>query len=232
MAARTSTSALYDVLNDIVIDAVISPYKTSEREMSKQHINSLNKKKLLTKSIVIFDRVYPSYDMFNFLDEKGLFFLIRVTSSFKEIQKINANDSLIEYKFGTYSKKVRVIKVELPSITELEWEKPLNLHFVPVDFTKEHLETALKRSAYDSKALSFFSWLGVTYYLPRDAVFATLRTIANIAPAGSNIIFDYYDTDAFVSEKVGKDGNNIQHRLVNLLLQALTLPLLRQRLNV
>ncbi len=111
--ALASASALYDVLNDIVIDAVISPYKTSEREMAKQHINSLNKKNLLTKSIVIFDRGYPSYDMFNFLDDKGLFFLIRVTSSFKEIQKINANDSIIEYKFGTYSKNVRVIKVEL-----------------------------------------------------------------------------------------------------------------------
>lgn len=91
---------------------------------------------------------------------------------------------------------------KLQRITDLKWEKPLNLHFVPVDFTKENLETALKRSTYDSKALSFFSWLGVTYYLPRDAVFATLRTIADIAPAGSTIIFDYYDTDAFVPERV------------------------------
>lgn len=112
--ALASASALYDVLNDIIMDAVILPYKTSEREMAKQHINFLNKKKLLTKSIVIFDRGYPSYDMFNFLEESGLFFLIRLASSFKEIQKINSNDSIVEYKFGTYLKKVRVIKVELP----------------------------------------------------------------------------------------------------------------------
>lgn len=112
--ALASASALFDVLNDIVIDTVISPYKTSEREMAKQHINSLNNKKLLDKSIVIFDRGYPSYDMFSFLEKKGLFFLIRLTSSFKEIQKINSNDSTIEYKFRTYSRKVRVIKIELP----------------------------------------------------------------------------------------------------------------------
>jgi hypothetical protein len=111
--ALASASAIYDVLNDIVIDAIISPYKTSERKMAKQHINSLNIKKLLDKSIIIFDRGYPSYDMFNFLEEKGLFFLFRVTSSFKEIQAINSDDSIIDYKFGTYSKKVRVIKVEL-----------------------------------------------------------------------------------------------------------------------
>lgn len=87
-------------------------------------------------------------------------------------------------------------------IAELGWEKPSNLNFVPVDFTKESLETALKRSSYDSKALTFFSWLGVTYYLLRDTVLANLRAIADVAPTGSSIIFDYYDTGAFVPEKV------------------------------
>lgn len=42
--------------------------------MAKQHINSIKNAKLLNKSIVIFDRGYPSYDMFNYLDDKGLFF--------------------------------------------------------------------------------------------------------------------------------------------------------------
>lgn len=36
--------------------------------MAQQHINSINNIKLLNNSIVIFDRGYPSYDMFNFLD--------------------------------------------------------------------------------------------------------------------------------------------------------------------
>ena len=43
-------------LNDIVIDAIVEPYKKSEREMAKQHINSIKNAKLLNKSIVIFDR--------------------------------------------------------------------------------------------------------------------------------------------------------------------------------
>lgn len=85
-------------------------------------------------------------------------------------------------------------------IAELGWEKPLNLHFVPVDFTKDNLETALTRcSSYNLKALTFFSWLGVTMYLPHDAVFTTLRTIADIAPTGSSIVFDFFDTDARAS---------------------------------
>lgn len=115
--ALASASALYDVLNDIVIDATISRYRTSEREMAKQHINSINNMKLLSNSIVIFDRGYPSYDMFNFLEEKGLFFLMRVSSSYKIAESISSKDSILNYKFGKYSKDVRVIKVELPDGT-------------------------------------------------------------------------------------------------------------------
>lgn len=38
-------------------------------------------------------------------------------------------------------------------------------------------------------------------YLTRDEVFGTLRTIAGAAAAGSTVIFDYLDTDAFAPEK-------------------------------
>jgi methyltransferase (TIGR00027 family) len=89
-------------------------------------------------------------------------------------------------------------------IAELGWERPERLHFVPVDFTKESLPKALERSPYDPKAPSFFSWLGVTFYLPREAVPATLRGVAEIAPAGGAIVFDYLDTDAFVPGRAAK----------------------------
>lgn len=56
----------------------------------------------------------------------------------------------------------------------------------------------------DSAKLTFFSWLGVVHYLPRDTVFTTLRTIAGVCPAGSIIVFDYYDTDAFIPEKAAE----------------------------
>ncbi|MHB1043387.1 MAG: class I SAM-dependent methyltransferase [Eubacteriales bacterium] len=89
-------------------------------------------------------------------------------------------------------------------LAEIGWEQPARLHYVPVDFTRESLAAALARSPYDPRALSFFSWLGVTYYLPREAVFATLRAFADISPTGSDIIFDYMDTDIFVPGKVAK----------------------------
>jgi O-methyltransferase involved in polyketide biosynthesis len=37
----------------------------------------------------------------------------------------------------------------------------------------------------------FFSWLGVTMYLPERTVMATLAGMASIAAPGSQVIFDY-----------------------------------------
>ncbi len=109
-------------------------------------------------------------------------------------------------------KQLQVFEVDHPAtqafkrgrLAELGWVHPAQLHFVPLDFTQGNLEDALTCSSYDIHTPSFFSWLGVTYYLPLDAVFTTLRTIANIAPAGSMLIFDYYDTDIFVPEKAAR----------------------------
>jgi methyltransferase (TIGR00027 family) len=91
---------------------------------------------------------------------------------------------------------------KLRHLAELGWTHPAKLHFIPIDFTKENLATALTRSSsYDPNVKSFFSWLGVTMYLTREEVSATFRSITNIAHGGSEVVFDYLDTDAFIPEK-------------------------------
>jgi methyltransferase (TIGR00027 family) len=108
--------------------------------------------------------------------------------------------------------RLQVFEVDHPITQDLKrqriampgWEIPAQLHFVPIDFTKESLTAALQRSSYDPHQLSFFSWLGVSYYLTREVVFATLQDIAGIAQQGSTIVFDYMDADAFIPEKAGK----------------------------
>lgn len=91
---------------------------------------------------------------------------------------------------------------KLLRLAELGWEHPAQLNFIPIDFTKENLAVALNRSSsYDPNVKSFFSWLGVTMYLTREEVFATLHSITDIAPEDSAVVFDYLDTDAFIPEK-------------------------------
>jgi methyltransferase (TIGR00027 family) len=80
------------------------------------------------------------------------------------------------------------------------WEIPAQLHLVPVDFTRQSISTALQESSYDPQKRTFFSWLGVSFYLTREVFFSTLQSIARIAPRGSSIVFDYMDPAAFSSE--------------------------------
>jgi methyltransferase (TIGR00027 family) len=76
-------------------------------------------------------------------------------------------------------------------------KQPPWLHLVPLDFSQERLATALARTGHDPRVPSFFSLLGVTFYLSRRDLFDTLGAIAKVAPAGSQVVFDYLDTDAF-----------------------------------
>jgi methyltransferase (TIGR00027 family) len=89
-------------------------------------------------------------------------------------------------------------------IAGLGWEIPAQLHLVSLDFTKDDLDKALKRAPYDPRALTFFSWLGVTYYLSRDAVFDTLRAVVGISPRGSTVVFDYLHPDMYSTGKTAE----------------------------
>jgi methyltransferase (TIGR00027 family) len=84
-------------------------------------------------------------------------------------------------------------------LEQLGWPLPAGLHFVPVDFTRQGLAQGLARSSYDPGAPSFFGWMGVTYYLPMEAVRGTLAAIAGLAPRGSSVVFDYRHEGAQVS---------------------------------
>ncbi|MBS0508878.1 MAG: class I SAM-dependent methyltransferase, partial [Proteobacteria bacterium] len=67
------------------------------------------------------------------------------------------------------------------------------------DLSAEKLQTALARSSFQPTQLTFFSWLGVTMYLTREANMAALRAIASCAPNGSELVFTYVDEAVFDS---------------------------------
>lgn len=121
---------------------------------------------------------------------------------------LGAGMDTFSFRNPEFSKNIQIFEIDHPStqdfkrkrLSELDWDIPSNLHFIPVDFTKQKLDTELANTSYDPKAPTFFSWLGVIHYIPRDVVFHTLRTITNISPSGSKIIFDYWDNDAFIPE--------------------------------
>lgn len=103
--------------------------------MAKQHIDSISDQISLQNSIVIFDRGYPSYDMFDYLNNEGLFFLMRVSESFKVAQAIEDTDAILNYKFQGEIKKVRVIKVRISDeITEVLLTNIYDTNISPAQF--------------------------------------------------------------------------------------------------
>ena len=67
---------------------------------------------------------------------------------------------------------------------------PASLTFVPIDFEGQTLADGLESAGFDDGATAFFSWLGVTPYLTREACMSTLSFVAKM-PAGSGVVFDF-----------------------------------------
>ncbi len=67
---------------------------------------------------------------------------------------------------------------------------PHAVAFVPVDFEHQKLETELASAGFKLDEPAFFSWLGVTPYLPNETVMATFALIRSLCPDNA-IAFDY-----------------------------------------
>ncbi|EPW3855668.1 class I SAM-dependent methyltransferase [Acinetobacter baumannii] len=70
-------------------------------------------------------------------------------------------------------------------------ELPSTVEFVSINFEKESISEALARSRYIRKAPAFFSWLGTTHYLKPETTLQTLKSIAEFAANGSEVVLDY-----------------------------------------
>lgn len=93
---------------------------------------------------------------------------------------------------------LRVFEVDYPATQD--WKRarladagiavPANLTFTPVDFERTALGDAFAAAGFALAEPAAFTWLGVTPYLERRAIDATLRFVA-ARPAGSVVVFDY-----------------------------------------
>ena len=93
---------------------------------------------------------------------------------------------------------LRVYEVDHPASQRAKRERlrelggePDGVEFAALDFEREELEEALARSSFDPGRPAFFSWMGVSMYLTREAVRRTLASIRACATPGSRLVFDY-----------------------------------------
>lgn len=122
------SSMLYDVLNQVTIDAKIEKYSASERDLLEQHLNKIGKNNLL-----LLDRGYPSIALLFLLKAKGIEFCIRMKEDWwltvKEFMDSGEKERIVEYKLPKKDRKklaaypeiidetikCRLVKIELPN---------------------------------------------------------------------------------------------------------------------
>lgn len=95
--------------------------------------------------------------------------------------------------------KTQVDKME--RIARAGLDIPDNLIFVGVDFTQDNLGEMLLSAGFDKTKKTFFSWIGVSYYLCREDIEKMLENISSFAADGSTLLFDYADAGLFSSDE-------------------------------
>ena len=76
-------------------------------------------------------------------------------------------------------------------LTELGFEIPKNLHFVPVDFETSSWWEELLKAGFDTSKPAFVACTGVSLYLTKDAIVSTLKHVATLAK-GSKLAMTFY----------------------------------------
>lgn len=123
----------------------------------------------------------------------------------KQYVILGAGMDTFAFRETKFLSKHRVFEVDHPltqadkleRITRAGWTVPDNLTFVPVDFTKDSLTEQLIAAGFDPSVKSFFSWLGVTYYLSAEAIGTMLSALSSLCANGSTLVFDYPDENFF-----------------------------------
>ncbi len=92
-------------------------------------------------------------------------------------------------------------RFKLERIKQLEWNIPKNVRYVSVDFSKDDMTKALKKAGLQTNVPTFFSILGVTYYLTLPVFEETLEKTNRISAVGSRLVFDFPDETTFEKRK-------------------------------
>jgi hypothetical protein len=210
-------SICYDILNKVIVDALIKPLKADERALAIEHIINLEITRRFEKELVIADRGYPSFDFVNDLYDKRIDFLMRVKSGFNnDIDSQETNDGYVFLKKnGRPDVKVRVIKFMLPSgeeemlITSL-FQKNMGIEaFKKLYFLRWPVETKFDEV---KNKLEIENFTGYSQKVIEQDFYATMY-LSNIAAAA------WWEAQAIVeSERAGKDNEyayavNVNHEI-------------------
>lgn len=123
-----------------------------------------------------------------------------------------------------FASELEVFELDHPDTQRFKLERvaqcgrpvPSRVHYIGADLAAEAVDRALARAPFDPEEPSFFSWLGVTAYLTREANLRTLQSIAACGALGSELVFDYGDQEAYENPPTDEALIRIRDRLARL----------------
>ncbi|MFZ2398423.1 MAG: IS4 family transposase [Smithella sp.] len=118
-------SNLFDVLNGIVVDAVIRPKEHGERSLAAEHMEHVK-----ANDLILLDRGYPAFWLFALILSRQAHFCARVKSHWKQIRK-----------FSNSGKREGIISLPM-SLASIEQCKALNLPISPIQVRAIRIELA------------------------------------------------------------------------------------------
>ncbi|PHC07453.1 SAM-dependent methyltransferase [Bacillus toyonensis] len=142
--------------------------------------------------------------------------LHEITLGAKQYVILGAGLDTFSFRHRELENKIEIFEVDYPStqafkkirVKEAEFEIPNNLHFVSMDFTKGFSYEQLRNEGFENKK-TFFSLLGVTYYLTKEELSSLIECLFDLVPAGSSIVFDYPDENLFIEKGLSNRVENM-----------------------
>ncbi|MES5939406.1 MULTISPECIES: SAM-dependent methyltransferase [unclassified Bacillus cereus group] len=134
----------------------------------------------------------------------------------KQYVILGAGLDTFSFRHRELENEIEIFEVDHPStqqfkkerIEEAEFEIPNNLHFVSMDFTKGFSYEQLRNEGFENKK-TFFSLLGVTYYLTKEELSSLIECLFAMVPEGSSIVFDYPDENLFTEKGLSNRVENM-----------------------
>jgi methyltransferase (TIGR00027 family) len=123
-----------------------------------------------------------------------------------------------------FARDLEIFEVDHPSTQEQKLSRlaaggiarPAGLHLVAADLSETRVDDALAGTPFRGDRLAFFSWLGVTSYLTREANLATLAAIGSCSLAGSELVFSYLDQRLLDSDSASGPMQQVRAQVASL----------------
>ncbi|MED2013210.1 class I SAM-dependent methyltransferase [Bacillus wiedmannii] len=142
--------------------------------------------------------------------------LHEITLGAKQYVILGAGLDTFSFRHRELENEIEIFEVDHPStqkfkrerIKDAELETPYNLHFISMDFTKGFSSEQLRNEGFENKK-TFFSLLGVTYYLTKEELSSLIECLFAMVPEGSSIVFDYPDENLFTEKGLSNRVENM-----------------------